>query len=176
MSCESLAHLRRATADDAAGIAAVHVRTWQHAYQGMIPVQVLDGLSVTRRQEFWARELRMLHDERRPWIAECDGRIVGFVSTGPSRDEGAGARTAEVYAIYVDPECWSRGIGRSLMDHARRDLKQAGYEAATLWVLSANTVARDFYDAGGWHVDGQERIERMGGAELEEVRYRTALT
>ncbi len=172
MPCEGPVHLRRAAPGDARSIADVHVRTWQQAYRGLLATEVLDRLSVTRREEYWRSELTVLQGEQRPWVAELEGRVVGFVSAGPSRDDDADGRVGEVYAIYVDPGCWSRGIGRHLMDHARRDLRAHGYGAATLWVLEANTLARQFYEAGGWHTDGATRLDRIGPADVAEVRYR----
>jgi hypothetical protein len=36
--------------------------------------------------------------------------VCGFATTGPARGD---ARTVgEVYAIYVDPTVWARGVGR----------------------------------------------------------------
>lgn len=171
MPCEGPVHLRRASVEDAPGIAAVHVRTWQHAYRDLLPADVLERLSVTRREEFWRSQLQVLPEAQRPWVAELEERITGFVSAGPSRDEDASPRVGEVYAIYVDPECWSRGIGRHLMDHARRDLRAHGYAEATLWVLDGNHQAREFYQAAGWRTDGATRREAIGPTEVDEVRY-----
>ena len=36
--------VRRATPEDAAGVAGVHVRSWQVAYRGLLPDDYLDGL------------------------------------------------------------------------------------------------------------------------------------
>ena len=175
MSCDGPVHLRRATPTDARAIAEVHVRTWQHAYAGIVPTDFLLRLDVGRREAFWRDEVTTLGEGRRPWVAECDGRVVGFVSAGTTRDEDGDARTGEVYAIYVDPECWSRGIGSNLMAHARRDLAANGYGTATLWVLAANAQARAFYEEGGWRLDDVTRTETIGGVESEEVRYRLTL-
>jgi ribosomal protein S18 acetylase RimI-like enzyme len=158
--------------EDARGIAAVHVRTWQHAYRRLLPDEVLERLSVTRREEFWRSQVQVLPEQQRPWVAELEERITGFVSAGPSRDEDATSRVGEVYAIYVDPDCWSRGIGRHLMDHAHRDLWAHGYTEATLWVLAGNRQAREFYEARGWRPDGATRKEAIGSTEVDEVRYR----
>lgn len=175
MPCDGPADLRRATAADAREIAAVHVRTWQHAYAGILPNDFLEALDVARREVYWRDAVAMLGEDRRPWVAECDGSIVGFVSAGATRDDDGDASTGEVYAIYVDPACWSRGIGRHLMSDARGDLKRSGYASATLWVLAANDQARRFYEAGGWRPDGATRTETMRGVEVEELRYRLAL-
>jgi ribosomal protein S18 acetylase RimI-like enzyme len=173
--CSGLIHLRHATEEDAGDIATVHVRSWQGAYRGQVPQEFLDGLSVMRRELTWRDELGVTPRERLPWIAECDGGIAGFVSAGPCRDPDTDARTGEVYAIYVDPDCWKRGIGRNLLSHATRDLKQAGYAHATLWVLASNDRARRFYEAAGWHSDGRRQTIEIGGTPLDEVRYRREL-
>jgi ribosomal protein S18 acetylase RimI-like enzyme len=90
---------------------------------------------------------------------------------GPSRDETA---VGELYAIYVDPDDWSRGAGRALIARAEERLAE-DYGVATLWVLEGNPRARRFYEAAGWQVDGaRQAVERLG-ASPAEVRYRKRL-
>jgi ribosomal protein S18 acetylase RimI-like enzyme len=167
--------LRRAVPDDAPGIGSVHVRTWRHAYRGIVPNAVLESLDEVRRAAFWRSEIELAGAAHRPWIAATDDSVVGFVCGGRTRDDDGRGTTGEVYAIYVDPECWQRGIGGNLLRHATRDLKAGGYDEATLWVLEANEIARAFYTARGWAPDGARRDETIGGATLTEVRYRRQL-
>ena len=174
-TCDGLIQLRRAKEGDARAIAEVHVATWRHAYAGLIPAEVLGMLSVDSRERFWQREVTVMAPDRRPWVAEVDGAIAGFVSAGASRDDDATRWTGEVYAIYVDAECWDRGVGRNLLTHAERDLSAHGYTEATLWVLAGNERARRFYEAAAWQFDGATKVETIGSAELREVRYRKTL-
>jgi hypothetical protein len=46
--------IRVAGVADAAAIAAVHEEAWRETYMGIVPVQVLAGLSVDRRTEIAA--------------------------------------------------------------------------------------------------------------------------
>ena len=173
--CDGMVHLRRAREDDARGIAEVHVRTWQQAYRDLLPVPYLNALDVDARERFWATELSVLPADRRPWLAEASGEVVGFASVGPSNDEGMLPTSGEIYCIYVLPDCWDRGVGRSLLGHAEHDLLEHGYDIATLWVLESNERARRFYEVAGWQTDGAVKIDRIGDREVNEVRYRRAL-
>jgi ribosomal protein S18 acetylase RimI-like enzyme len=173
--CDGMVHLRRARESDARAIAEVHVRTWQQAYDRLLPDAFLKALNIEARERYWANEIAVLPPERRPWVAETQAEVVGFVSAGPSRDDDAAGATGEVYAIYVLPECWDRGVGRNLFDRAERDLIQHGYDVATLWVLDSNQRARRFYEAAGWYTDGASKVDRLGEIELSEVRYRLEL-
>jgi len=167
--------LHRATEADAEGIAAVHVRSWQAAYQELLPQTYLDGLRIPDRAASWRRELAALAEDRRPWVALLEEQVRGFVVAGPSRDDDCGPETAEVYALYVDPDCWGVGVGRALMEHQVSFLRRRGYHAATLWVLADNRRAIDFYVAGRWYRDGAAKPITIGGVTLEEVRYRLDL-
>lgn len=175
-ACDGMILLRRAREGDARGIAEVHVRTWQHAYRDLLAADTLRGLSADVRERFWKTQLHLPPESRHPWLAESDGEVVGFVSVGPSRDEGEPGTTGEVYAIYVGPECWDKGVGRNLLAHGERDLAGHGYHEATLWVMAENERGRRFYEAAGWHVDGAERTEEIGGHHVQEVRYRHSLS
>jgi ribosomal protein S18 acetylase RimI-like enzyme len=163
--------VRPAGVEDANAIAGIHVRSWQAAYRGLIPDDVLDGLSVERRTETWRGWLATASPVA-VWVAEEEGgRIVGFVSAGPSEDRDA----AEIQAIYVEPDRSGRGIGRALLRRAVDELRAGGHAEVVLWVLDGNDRAQRFYEAAGWRADGGAKVEAMEGVDLSQVRYRLSL-
>jgi len=162
--------VRQASPDDAAAIARVHVRSWQAAYAGQLPEDLLRDLSVATRTEAWHRALAQPTARRTTLVAECGNGVAGFVDTGPSRDDDADDSVGELSAIYVDPHCWGQGLGRALHDQAIAILAEH-CTYATLWVLATNARARRFYERAGWRVQGVEKTEQRGAATLEEVRY-----
>lgn len=173
--CNELIHIRRAREADARGMAEVHLRTWREEYRDKLPPAYLEALSIEARETFWREELHALAPDRRPWVAESSGEIVGFVSTGAARDESARPLTGEVYALHVLPDCWDRGVGSSLLAHAEHDLNAHGYDEALFWVMAENRRERTFYEMAGWQADGEIRCDTVGGCEISEVRYRLAL-
>jgi ribosomal protein S18 acetylase RimI-like enzyme len=167
--------LRRAEPEDAEGIAAVHVRSWRAAYRGLVPDDFLVQLSVAERAAAWREQLVDEAGGRGTFVAQSRDALVGFAAVGPTRDPFANPGTGEVYAIYVDPDEWRRGIGSSLLTQAVEDLRGRGYTSATLWVLVANDIGRRFYEQHGWQVEGARQTYPIGGVELEEIRYRIEL-
>lgn len=167
--------IRDARRGDAAVIAAVHAGTWQAAYRGHLPEAFLARLTedepMRRRAAFWREQLATAQEGRVVLVAEDDGAIVGFVWVGPSRDDDATPRTAELYAIYVLESHWDRGVGWELHDRALAALAHRGAERVTLWVLATNERARGFYERQGWRSTGETKTETMGEVELEEARY-----
>ena len=103
---------------------------------------------------------------------EHDGRIVGFATSGPSRDPDAPPGTAEIGAIYLERDFAVPGIGHALLSHTVEDLWRRGYKQATLWVVESNDRARRFYEKNSWTPDGETKIEEWLGAVLPQVRYR----
>lgn len=166
--------IREAEPKDAEGIARVHVRSWQVAYRGQLSDRFLDALSVEDRleQHRMALETPGVH---RTWVAEEDGRVVGFAVTGPSQDADADERTGELYALYLEPDRYGRGIGKLLCDQALADLRERGFRTATLWVLETNERARRFYERQGWSPDGLATRERVDCEMRPTVRYRIDL-
>ncbi len=168
--------IRPATVDDAPMIAAVHVRSWQVAYRGQLPDELLDGLSVERRTQRWGvRWWAERGASHHLLVAEAGGALVGFAAIGPSRDDDATIGVGELFAIYAAPETWGQGVGRALMNAAIDAGRSAGFGEATLWVLETNERARRFYAAAGWHADGGRRVEQIGDTDPIVVRYRRDL-
>jgi ribosomal protein S18 acetylase RimI-like enzyme len=169
-----MVQVRRAVRDDAAPIGGVHVRAWQVAYRGLMPDELLDGLSVEEREKMWQQALA---GEESPavYVAVDDGGVVGFCAVAaPSRDEDAADDVAEIAAIYVDPNAWRVGIGRALMEVALADLRADGWRWVTLWVLAENHAARDFYARFGLKPDGAEMTHET--SREKEVRLRRRVT
>jgi GNAT superfamily N-acetyltransferase len=163
--------VRRAEPDDAEAIGQIRIRGWQFAYRGLLPDHVLDALSDDERLAARRDRLRSPSVGSDAWIAELDGRVVGFALCGPSRDQGVEPRTGELLAIYVEPDVVGRGVGRGLIEQAERGMWAAGYRRAMLWVLRDNARARRFYEHAGWRADGRAQEEELDGACLREVRY-----
>lgn len=171
---------RSATVDDAAGISAVHIASWQGAYAGLLPATYLDALSepaiAAARTQQWAVGLREGRDVA--VVEDAGGQVVAFAIVTPSRDADAAPGVGEVPAIYCHPTAWGQGYGSAVHDAALAHLTRTGHHEVTLWVLAANERARTFYVRQGWHVDhgpGGARQDHVAGVLVEEVRYRRAL-
>jgi ribosomal protein S18 acetylase RimI-like enzyme len=153
--------IRPGTAADAEGVARVQVETWQAAYAHALPSDQLQALSLEEAVE-----------RHRRWpptfVAERGGEILGFISVGSSRDPDT---DGELFAIYVHPEHWGTGVGRTLIESGEEELRALGHEEAILWVLDDNPRARRFYELAGWSVDGPAREIRIFGFDVSEVRY-----
>jgi ribosomal protein S18 acetylase RimI-like enzyme len=99
----------------------------------------------------------------RGWVAEQDGRIVGF-AVGDARD-------GNIWALFVEPGCERRGHGRRLHDAMVAWLFARGLER--LWLgTEPGTRAERFYRAAGWRF--VRRLEN--GEALYELRPAQAVS
>ena len=168
--------IRDAAATDAAAIAKVHVESWEGTYRGLMPDEVIDGLTLERRTAGWSRALADPQPRSASFVAEHDGEVVGMASVGPTRDEDLDSQSmGEVLAIYVIPGHWGHGHGKGLMVASLDWLRDAGYSNSMLWVLDTNSIGRSFYERGGWALDAASKLEDSFGAPINEVRYRLSL-
>lgn len=170
--------IRRALADDALGVATVHVRSWQAAYRGLLPDPYLDQLDVERRRVGWTRAIAETDWPRGGTLvaAEANANVVGFANVGPARDDDVDPLVVgELAAIYALPAVWGSGVGRRLMVAAVNVLRDAGNAEAILWVLEGNDRAQRFYEIGGWQLDGAAKDVVIADTHLAEVRYRLVL-
>jgi ribosomal protein S18 acetylase RimI-like enzyme len=161
--------VRRARLEDASAIARVHAETWREAYEHVFGAARLANVSTDARLGQWERILAAGQSD--VFVAVADG-IVGFVSTGDSRDADA---EAELFAIYVLPEAWGTGAGSALMRAGIEAMRLGASGDAVLWVLEDNPRARRFYEREGWALDGERKEDEYLGFRVAEVRYRIAL-
>ena len=166
--------IRYARLEDALRIATIHVESWRAAYQGIVPDEFLRALSVEQRHR--ALQQLLAAGQSSTWIAEDGDTALGWISAAGSRDDGASQATGEIWAVYVAPNHWSKGVGRALCATAEDDLRRQGFTDVTLWVLKDNDRALRFYAADGFSRDShEERTIERGGKALSEVRMRKQL-
>ena len=94
-----------------------------------------------------------VHEE--VWVAEEDGRLLGFLGIEHSTNLGAPV----LEKLYVEPAEQNRGVGSALLDKAK-ELRPA---ALYLWVFQKNP-ARRLYERHGFELvrltDGSDNMER----------------
>jgi GNAT superfamily N-acetyltransferase len=166
--------LRKARPDDAEALGALHVASWHETYRGIIPDEMLAGLSIGERAAMW-REILSAPDDRgciAVVIAEDDRNMIGFGSCGLQRDQDLieAGFSGEFGAIYVLRSHQRCGIGRLLMAAMAKELSDAGHAGASLWVLRENEPARVFYGKMGGIIVG-EKLDEWHGTKLTEDGY-----
>ncbi|MDW8066710.1 MAG: GNAT family N-acetyltransferase [Aquificaceae bacterium] len=85
------------------------------------------------------------------WVAEENGRIVGFVaSDGNWFSKREGKVVGAIHELIVLPEYRNRGIGKALVEKALEYFRSRGLDIAELWVGDENTRAIEFYKKLGF--------------------------
>ena len=154
---------------DCRALAAIHVASWQAAYASLLPAEYLASLSVADREESWTSILET--SASRTLVVKQEGRALGFVTFGRCRDEGAGARKGEVWALYVAPQAWACGVGWALWEAARVLMLHQGFTEVSLWVLSGNARGLRFYESAGFErVPHPPQFFERSGVKLPELR------
>jgi ribosomal protein S18 acetylase RimI-like enzyme len=163
-----------ATAGDISDLASIHAEGWKATYAGLVDRAFLDSLSVERRAAEWRAWLAA--GDMQVLLARQDGHPAGFISFGRLKTPPPGMSPirplygSEVYAIYLLPEYWRRGIGAALMRAAAETLKGQKQTSLCLWVIEQNTRAQAFYDRLGGQRIGKKPTD-IGGKKFTEICY-----
>ncbi len=147
MNVEPVA-LRRATLEDAAGVADVMLDAWRTTYD-------FPGAHPDDDVRRWVRET--LLPETEAWVVvEASGRIVAMLSLSASMLD----------QLYVTPTWIGRGLGSRLLAIA----KERRPNGLDLYTFQANVRARHFYEARGFEVVAMG--DGSGNEEAQpDVRY-----
>lgn len=147
---------RRATAQDAAAIAATHVASRRRAYAGLSTIEA----TALERTRFWQARLESpAGPASAVFIVEEAGLVLGFAACDRQRDAALAAQgfAGEITALYVLPDRHGQGIGRALLGACARRLLAHGMTGMALWVLQANAQARSFYlDTGAAEIASRD--------------------
>lgn len=165
--------LRRATSADAEAVGRIHVESWNVAYRGIMPDDVIAKTDLVYRTQFWAE--RIADPDWPVFVIEAGGECVAFCQMIASRDpDDDPQQVGHITSLHVLPWLRGTGHGRALMDHVLSEFRKRGFAAVTLWVLEENRPARKFYERYGFRQDAAPR--RSPRTNVPEVRYRILLS
>jgi GNAT superfamily N-acetyltransferase len=160
--------IRRAACEDARAIGEVHLASWRTTYRGIGIDEFIDSMTVDNRAARWTSILCDPANRSFVYLAEVDGRVVGFASGGPERT-GDPEYKGELYAIYLLQSHQGKGIGRKLVQAAAESLAQSGLTSMLVWVLAINPACRFYEACGGQAV--RHRPFEFGGKTFDEIGY-----
>lgn len=160
---------RRARAEDAGAIAAIHAASWRVAYRGILNDSYLDGDVVADRNAHWQKRLDHPAPGQFVEIA-CEGQDpVGFICAFAKHDPRYGALIDNVHVLASHA---GLGIGTALLSHAFQWLAERDERLGVyLWAYEKNSGARRLYERlGAVHVETISK-PNPGGGHGQSCRY-----
>jgi len=127
---------------------------------------VLDSWEVATRlahdfmtDDFIAQERKNVAEIYMPntdtWVAEINGEVQGFIALMGN----------EVGAIFLQPACHSKGIGKALMDKA-----QELHVNLEVEVFKENSIGRSFYSKYGFE-QLEEKLHEPTGQQVLRLKF-----
>jgi len=156
---------------DAKAIAEIHSVAARAAYAGLVPDDQLDALAPTTREAKWRQAIEFADPQVH--VAVQGDEVVGFVGFDRSRDPKTPSTTGEIWALYVKPEHWGKGVGVALWDAAREGLEEEGCILVTAWVPLRNDRAMRFFELAGFKREMKTaKTTSLGSVKIEEIRLK----
>lgn len=160
-------HLRLATIEDAAVIVDLQIRSWKHAYKGIIDQSYLDYIYPEKRLN-WRLE-NMAKGDSWTFVVEHNGKIVGECDVGYSRTPEFGK--GEIFALYVDTDHHRKGIATMLWNAAVEKLHEENLVPFIVITLTKNSPARALYKSMNGFVCNEVQTT-IDGKLYDEVVYK----
>jgi ribosomal protein S18 acetylase RimI-like enzyme len=161
---------------DLPDIARIHIASWQDAYRGVLPSEILASRSREGSLRGWQSTLKKFPGNLTVARAQ-DGAILGFCCAGPDVNEArSGPFGFEIYGLHVEPQRRRRGIGGRLLREALLRAKDRTIDrTAIVWTLRDLSLSRQFYEreggvlvkTGTWAFEGRGFPEVAYGWDFE---------
>lgn len=136
----------------------MHGRSYAEEYNYGIEFEayVAEGLAEFYRQYDTAKD--------RVWIAEDNGRIVGFILL---MNRGT---AAQLRYFILEKDYRGLGLGARMMQMFMDAVRELGYESAYLWTAGGLDASAHLYRKHGF-VLTEEKVTQNFGIEATEQRY-----
>ena len=162
-------NVRKAHAEDAEGIARVHVDAWRDTYRSIVPDKALADLSYDIAKRNWENGISDSKNRTSVFVAQDRiGHIAGFAACGAVRGRER-EYEGELYAIYLDKGVRGKGLGKRLLIPVVQDLKTRGFDSMIVWVFEENPNKR-FCESLGGKVVRRGKVA-VGGKRLNELGF-----
>jgi ribosomal protein S18 acetylase RimI-like enzyme len=149
--------------NDLAALTNLHSVSKQVAEKGIIlddDLAIFTPKYYIDKWQIWSQS-----DENHIRLAFDGDKLIGFVNFGkvktrPAFDKGIVPKFGgEIYALYVHPDHFSKGVGQALFKDACAILSTQKINSMILWAMKKNKRACAFYDKMGGERVGKQKIE-----------------
>jgi len=172
--------VRPAEIGDAKAVAEVHAIAAKAAYAGILTEEQMAALAPTNRETKWREAIEFSDPQIHVAVLEnAKGKeeVVGFVGFDRSRDPKTPATTGEIWAIYIKPEHWGKGVGVMLWDTTREGLEEEGCTHVTVWLPLRNERALRFHELAGFKREMKTaKTSQIGAVKIEEIRLKRSVS
>ncbi|MNJ91981.1 Acetyltransferase [compost metagenome] len=155
--------LRLATISDVPSIRKVAELTWPVSYQGIIsPEQIrymLDRMYSQSKIEAAVNDPKQAF-----WLAEQNGKVLGFCGIEHSWPEAGFTR---IHKLYILPDTQGLGVGKILVDQVEKEARKHGNTKLHLNVNKDNR-AIGFYNKQGFTTVEEEVIDIGNGYVMDD--------
>ena len=154
--------IRTAADSDITAVCGVINDGWRACYSGILPDEVIERYADGRAESL----AKLLSDsDTVMYVLECD-KVVCAVCTAVRCISGRYRDYANVVQLYVAPNEYRKGLGRKLLSHTLRALREKGYKNAVLDCFEKNTAARRFYEKFGFEFVKNEASTVFADTEI----------
>jgi len=155
--------LRLATSSDVSLIQEVAEKTWPVSYRGMIsPEQIRYMLDRMYSRE--KIEAAINDPKQEFWLAEEDGKTLGFCGIEHGRPEPGFTR---IHKLYILPDTQGSGLGKIFIEHVEKEARKHGNNKLHLNVNKQNKAV-GFYQKHGFKIDYDEVLDIGNGYVMDD--------
>lgn len=164
--------IKDARAEDLMAISKINALGWKEAYDNLIPQEYLNTLNDDFRIDRFGNWIEKgILTVKAAWV---DNELIGCIAYGKARDKMF-EPWGEVTSLYISPNHWSKGYGKTMMLYALKGLIDMGFETAYLWVLEGNDKAIKFYKKLGFIFTGTKIPFEILDKEIYDLIYKLDL-
>lgn len=175
MSSNPIYPVRAATLRDAKAVFDLFAVSSVAPLQSLVSGEGLKALTAAKTLVYWREAIE--YGEPQVHVATDGDQIVGFVGFDRSRDKGTPPTMGEIWAIYVMPSHWGKGVGLALWDAAREGLIEEGCTHVTVWLPLGNERAMRFHELAGFKREmSSAKTVPLGDVRIEEIRLKRVLS
>jgi ribosomal protein S18 acetylase RimI-like enzyme len=146
---------RTASVADLKDIAALFHDCWQISYVNLLSTHVRAEMTLENSAKLWRPSLVEPKDKETV-VGILDSTIVTVFRIGVDNDDPS---LGHLFSLYVDPKHAGKGLGKTSLIKAADKLGERGFESMSLWVFENNKIARNLYQAFGFQLTGESRID-----------------
>lgn len=159
--------IREMQRSDIPAVCALANAIWYEHYTSMISkAQIEYMLDKFGSEQVIQKEIE--EEGHRYWVAESDGRLVGYVAVHPTRNSD----NWHIHKLYVDRACQGQGTGRKLVECVQ---EQCRPKILTLRVNRLNYTAINFYFRIGFSILKLDTKDIGEGFLMEDFIMKRAL-